>query len=153
MTVWMARERAVSHESIHDMPAEPAPAPSEAPKPQGDKSPLTGEQETETTAAPRMRIPELLQRSFDVRSVALTGLFILALFYTMYFLRPVLLPVVLALLLSYLFRPMVRGLARIGINSHLGAALVLSAVIAAIGFGVSYLATPAAGWLEKRLTA
>ena len=94
-------------------------------------------------------MPELLQRQFDVRSVALTGLFILALFYTMYFLRPVLLPVVLALLLSYLFRPIVRALARIGINTHLGAALVLSVVIAALGFGISALATPAAGWLEK----
>lgn len=132
------------------MPAEPAPAaPPEAPKPDADKSPLTGKPETETAATPRLSVPELLQRPFDIRSVALTGLFILALFYTMYFLRPVLLPVVLALLLSYLFRPMVRGLARIGINSHFGAALVLSAVIAAMGFGITALATPAAGWLEK----
>ena len=125
-----------------------APKP-QAPAPDAEKSPLTGEPETETAAAPRLKVPELLQRPFDIRSVALTGLFILALFYTMYFLRPVLLPVVLALLLSYLFRPIVRGLARIGINSHLGAALVLSAVIAATGFGISSLATPAAGWLEK----
>ncbi len=144
-----ARETRVTPESNHKMPAEPATAPVEAPKPDGDKSPLTGEPETETAAAPRMRMPDLLQRPFDIRSVALTGLFILALFYTMYFLRPVLLPVVLALLLSYLFRPMVRGLAKIGINSHLGAALVLSAVMAAMGFGISALATPAAGWLEK----
>ena len=152
----MARESAVSHESSHEMPAEPAtttappePPKADAPGPNADKSPLTGEPETETAAAPRMRIPDLLQRSFDVRSVALTGLFILALFYTMYFLRPVLLPVVLALLLSYLFRPIVRALARIGINSHLGAAIVLSVVIAALAFGISALATPAAGWLEK----
>ena len=135
------------------MPAEPATAPPEIPKPQAptapDKSPLTGEPETETKAMPRLRVPDLLQRPFDVRSVALTGLFILALFYTMYFLRPVVLPVVLALLLSYLFRPMVRGLFRIGINRHLGAALVLGALLTALGFGVSYLATPAAGWLEK----
>ena len=144
-----ARKGWVTPESNHEMPAEPAPAQPEAPKPEGDTSPLTGQPETETKAAPRLKMPELLQRPFDIRSVALTGLFILALFYTMYFLRPVLLPVVLALLLSYLFRPMVRGLARIGINSHLGAALVLSAVIAAMGFGISYLATPAAGWLEK----
>ena len=110
---------------------------------------MTGEPETETKAAPRLRTSDLLQRPFDVRSVALTGLFVLALFYTMYFLRPVLLPVVLAVLLSYLFRPMVRGLLKIGVNRHLGAALVLCAVLTALGFGVSYLATPAAGWLEK----
>ena len=92
---------------------------------------------------------DLAQGSFDLRSVALTGLFILALFYTMYFLRPVLLPMVLALLLSYLFRPMVRALGRIGVNAHLSAAVLLIGVVAALGFGISYLATPAAGWLEK----
>ena len=48
-------------------------------------------------------------RPFDIRSVALTGLFLLAIFYTMYFVRSLLLPIVLALLLSYLLRPIVRG--------------------------------------------
>jgi predicted PurR-regulated permease PerM len=121
----------------------------ESTEPQADESPLTGQPETETKAAPRLEEKDMPKPSFDVRSVALTGLFVLALFYTMYFLRPVLLPAVLALLLSYLFRPMVRGLARIGINTHLGSALLLSGVIAALIFGISYLATPAAGWLEK----
>ena len=118
-------------------------------EPAADTSPLTGKPETETKAAPRLAEKDMPKPAFDVRSVALTGLFILALFYTMYFLRPVLLPAVLALLLSYLFRPMVRGLAKIGINTHLGSALLLSGVIATLIFGISYLATPAAGWLEK----
>src|ERR1051326_8129338 len=56
----------------------------------------------------RLRVAEAVERPFDVRSIALTGLFILAIFYTIYFMRSVLLPVVLALLLSYLFRPVVR---------------------------------------------
>jgi predicted PurR-regulated permease PerM len=112
-------------------------------------SPLTGEDETESAAAPRLRMPELLQRPFDIRSVALTGLFILALFYTMYFARAVLLPVVLALLLSYLFRPIVRALGKIGIRPSVGAAIVLLTAVATIGYGVSFLSTPAAGWLEK----
>lgn len=107
------------------------------------------EEETETRAAPRLRMPDLLKRPFDIRSVALTGLFIMALFYTMYFLRPVLLPVVLGLLLSYLFRPGVRALANIGINPHIGAAILLIGVVGITGYGISYLATPAAGWLEK----
>jgi len=105
--------------------------------------------ETETTAPPRLRIPDLLQGPFDIRSVALTGLFVLALFYTMYFLRPVLLPVVLGLMLSYLFRPVVRAMAKMGVNAHVGAAILLVSLVALIGYGVSYLATPAAGWLEK----
>src|SRR5437773_8125468 len=56
------------------------------------------------TSRARLRTAELLQKPFDVGSIALTGLFILALFYTIYFMRSVLLPIVLALLLSYLLR-------------------------------------------------
>lgn len=118
-------------------------------KPAPSVSPLTGIEETETAAVPRLPIPDLLQRPFDIRSVALTGLFILALFYTLYFARAVLLPVVLALLLSYLFRPVVRALAKIGIRPSAGSALVLIGVVAIIGYGISFLSAPAAGWLEK----
>src|SRR5438067_10561033 len=77
------------------------------------------------TSRARSRIAELLQKAFDVRSISLTGLFILALFYTMYFMRSVLLPIVLAVLLSYLLRPIVRALARAKIPTLLGAALIL----------------------------
>src|SRR5213595_3586595 len=101
------------------------------------------------TSRARLRTAELLQKPFDVGSIALTGLFILAVFYTIYFLRSVLLPIVLALLLSYLLRPIVRGLARIKIPTLLGAALILITLLAAITLGISALATPAAGWLAK----
>ena len=125
------------------------PGKGEPEAPQGDKSPLTAETETETRATPRLRTPEFIQRSFDVRSFALTGLFILAVFYTMYIVRSILLPLVLALLLSYLFRPGVRALNRIRIRPPIGAAILLIAAVATVGYGISYLATPAAGWLEK----
>jgi len=69
----------------------------------------------EVESRARLRVAELSQRPFDIRSIALTGLFILAVFYTIYFMRSVLLPLVLALLLSYLLRPIVRGLARLRI--------------------------------------
>ncbi len=103
----------------------------------------------QVTARARLRIAELLERPFDIRSLALTGLFILAVFYTIYYLRSVLLPIVLALLLSYLLRPIVRGLARVKIPTLLGAALILITLLAAITLGISALATPAAGWLAK----
>src|SRR6185295_20270457 len=101
------------------------------------KSELTSEAEdngeaNQVTSRARLRMADLLQHPFDVRSVALTGLFILAVFYTIYFLRAVLLPVVLASLLSYLLRPIVRGLARIKIPTLLGAALILITLLAAI---------------------
>lgn len=79
----------------------------------------------------------------------MTGLFLLAVFYTIYFVRSLLLPLVLALLLSYLLRPIVRGLAKLKIPPLIGAALVLLSLVGAFGYGVSFLAAPAAGWIEK----
>ncbi len=108
-----------------------------------------GDESLETVVTPRLRMHDLLQRPFDVRSVALTGLFLLALFYTIYFLRSLLLPIILALLLSYLLRPIVRWLAKIKVSTHIGAALLLLSVVGALGYAVSFLAAPASGWLEK----
>ncbi|MDQ2659073.1 MAG: AI-2E family transporter [Verrucomicrobiota bacterium] len=105
--------------------------------------------ETETVAIQRVRLSDVLQRPFDIRSIALTGLFVLALFYTMYFMRSVLLPIVLALLLSYLFKPILRGLGKLKVRPALAAALIMIGVIGTIGYGVSFLAAPVAGWLEK----
>jgi predicted PurR-regulated permease PerM len=99
----------------------------------------TAEPSPPTSKPPRRRI----------KSLALTGLFVLAAFYTLYFMRAMLLPLVLALLLSYLLVPIVRALARIKIRPILGAAIVLVALIAAIGYSVSLLSEPAAGWIEK----
>jgi predicted PurR-regulated permease PerM len=106
-------------------------------------------EEEKTVVTPRMRMHELLHRPFDVRSLATSGLFLLAIFYTIYFVRSLLLPIVLALLLSYLLRPVVRGLARAKIPPLIGAAVVLLTLAGSIGYGVSFLAAPAAGWLEK----
>ena len=103
----------------------------------------------EVTSRARLRIADLLQKPFDVRSVALTGVFILAVFYTIYFMRSILLPIVLALLLSYLFRPIVRGLAQLKIPLPVGAAFILIGLIALVGYGISALATPTVGWLQK----
>src|ERR1700724_2541968 len=101
------------------------------------------------TLRPRSRIAALLQKPLDVRSISLTGLFILALFYTIYFMRSILLPLVLALLLSYLLRPIVRAGVRFHIPPPLSAAIILLSFVGLIGYAVSFLAAPAAGWLDK----
>src|SRR5438034_3166494 len=102
----------------------------------------------QVTSRARLRIAELLQRPFDVRSIALTGLFVLAVFYTAY-LRSILLPIVLALLLSYLLRPITRGLAQLKIPLPVGAAFVLIGLLALVGYGISALGAPVVGWLQK----
>src|ERR1700746_3864184 len=101
------------------------------------------------TSRARLRTAKLLQKPFDVRSIALTGLFILAVFYTIYFMRSVLLPIILALLLSYLLRPIVRGLAQLKIPLPVGAAFLLIGLLGLVGYGISALATPTAEWLQK----
>ena len=101
------------------------------------------------TSRARLRTAELLQKPFDVRSIALTGLFILAVFYTIYFMRSILLPIVLALLLSYLLRPIVRGLAKSKIPLTVSAAVILIGLLVLVGYGVSAVATPTVAWLQK----
>jgi predicted PurR-regulated permease PerM len=113
----------------------------------GDLSDAQEAEEVESRA--RSRVAELSQRPFDVGSIALTGLFVLAVFYTIYFMRSILLPIVLALLLSYLLRPIVRGLAQIKIPLPVSAALLLIGFFGLIAYGMSALATPAAEWLQK----
>ncbi len=114
-----------------------------------DREEIGGENKPGLTAARQLRLPDLLRGPFDIKSVALTGLFVLAVFYTMYFMRAMLLPLVLALLLSYLLAPLVRLLGRIRVKPALGAAIVLLSLIGLVIYGVSRLAEPAAGWLEK----
>jgi hypothetical protein len=100
-------------------------------------------------ASRQLRLPDLLRGPFDIKSVALTGLFVLAVFYTMYFMRALLLPLVLALLLSYLLAPLVRLLGRIRVKAAFGPAIVLLSLVGLVVYAVSRLAEPAAGWLEK----
>ncbi|PYI93862.1 MAG: hypothetical protein DME97_03015 [Verrucomicrobia bacterium] len=108
-----------------------------------------GETGAEEKTTPPCGLAPRLQRPADIKSVALIGLFVLAVFYTMYFMRAMLLPLVLALLLSYLLVPLVRVLAMLRIRPLFGAAIVLVALIGAIGYGISFLSEPAASWIEK----
>ena len=81
--------------------------------------------------------------------VILKGLFLLAIFYTFYFARDVLLPVVLALLLTLIFSPAVRVLNKLRLPEPVGAAVVIVALVAALGFAVYSLIDPAIEWIGK----
>src|SRR6478672_9287350 len=95
---------------------------------------------SEAKAPRRIRLSDVLQGPFDIKSFALTGLFVLAVFYTMYFMRAMLLPLVLAMLLSYMLAPTVRLLARLRLKPAIGAAVILL-VLGGVGvYGISRLA-------------
>lgn len=101
---------------------------------------------------PRPNIKKLrdtLQGPFGVRSIALTGLFILAAFYTLYLARAFFLPIILSILLSFLLSPLVRWLKKLHIPEGLSAALLVFGVLGLLGLGVYELSGPAYEWMSE----
>jgi len=111
----------------------------ESAAPDPDREPSRG---NDTPASERM-----FAGPIDVRSMVLTGLFVLAIFYTLYFARSFLLPLVLAVLFSFLLAPVVRAMGRIGIPTAVAAAIVLALLFGAAGYAGYRLVTPATAWL------
>jgi predicted PurR-regulated permease PerM len=95
------------------------------------------------------RLHDAFTGPLSVRSLSLTGLFLLASFYTLYLGRSFFLPIVLALLFSFLLSPVVRGLKRLHIPERLGAGLVVLGLLGVLGTGIYELATPAYEWIEE----
>jgi len=91
----------------------------------------------------------LFRRPRDVRSFALTGLFVLAVFYTLYFARLFLLPIVLAILFGLLLSPLVRGLNRLRIPKGLGAGLVVLGLVGLTAGAGYLLVEPAGDWIDR----
>jgi predicted PurR-regulated permease PerM len=108
-----------------------------------------------TAAGAATRTPDIgklgrvLRDDVRVRSFATTGLFVLALLYTLYFARAFFLPIVFAVLLDFLLSPVIRALERIRIPAPLGAALVLLLVLGAASVAVYELSGPAQNWIAK----
>jgi predicted PurR-regulated permease PerM len=95
------------------------------------------------------KLDAALRDRMEVRSLALTGLLVLAVLYTLYFARAFLFPIILAVLLDFLLSPIIRSLKRVRIPEPVGAALVL---VLGLGLlvGVLYsLAEPARVWISR----
>jgi predicted PurR-regulated permease PerM len=90
-----------------------------------------------------------LQPHLHVHSITLTGLFVLAVFYTLHLGRVVFLPITLALLFAVLFAPLLRRLKQLYIPEPVSAAILLSLVVATVGYGGSRLAEPASNWAAR----
>jgi predicted PurR-regulated permease PerM len=84
-----------------------------------------------------------------VRSVMLTGLFLLAVFHTLRVGRDLFLPLLLAFLLTFLLNPLLRMLKRAHISEAVGAALLLIVLVGGLGLGLYSLVTPATEWIAK----
>lgn len=80
---------------------------------------------------------------------AITGLFVLGIFYTLYVTRAVLLPVIIAALLSLLLAPVKRALQRLRIPGAAAAGIVVLTMIGILIYGISILSEPAAKWLDS----
>src|ERR1044071_599119 len=90
-----------------------------------------------------------LLEPFNVRSIALTGLFILAIFFTLKVASSFFIPVVLAILLNFVFASTIRTLGRLWISPPLAAFIVLGCFIGGVAFGIYQLAGPARAWMAK----
>lgn len=95
------------------------------------------------TTSPAASISDRLARL----SFAVTGLFVLALFYTIHAGRVFFLPIALAVLLDFLLGPAVRQMKRARIPEPVGAAFMLVVLLVSLATAAYYLAAPARDWL------
>lgn len=84
-----------------------------------------------------------------VRGWVVTALFVLAVFYTLYLTRALILPIVLALLLSFLLRPLVRALQRVRVPVYLASGMVVLGLLGGLIAAGYLLSDPVAGWMQK----
>jgi predicted PurR-regulated permease PerM len=98
----------------------------------------------------RQRLAALLKGPFGVRSLALSGLFLLASFYTLYVARSFFMPLVLAVLFSVMLTPVVRTMKRLlRVPEPFGAAVVMLALLGTLGLGIYELSGPAYDWMAR----
>lgn len=129
-------------------PDDPAPGPAFRPE---VPAPLEARREERgAVEQPDLRkLGAALTERLEVRSVAITGLFVLAILYTLFLARAFLLPIVLAVLFDFLLSPVIRALKRVRIPEPLGAAVVILALLGVLGGAVYTLADPAREWARK----
>jgi predicted PurR-regulated permease PerM len=133
-------------EPIRPEPPQEAPqAPLEVPV----QAPVQAQIQEDRSRPSLKKLRDLVQGPFGIRSLALTGLFLLAALYTLYFARAFFLPIVLAVLLSFLMSPAVRFLKKLHIPNGVGAGLLVLTLIGSLGLGIYELAGPAYEWAQQ----
>lgn len=95
------------------------------------------------------RVTEWGRGPLSTVAVAASGLFMLALFYTLFVGRAFFIPLLLAVFLNFLLSPVVRALRRIRVPAPLGSAVLLIALLGIVTFGLYNLSGPASDWIEN----
>jgi predicted PurR-regulated permease PerM len=93
-------------------------------------------------------LDQVLQ-SLNVRSIPLTGIFLLAVFATLKFASSFFIPVFLAVLLKFLFASVIRGLERFHIPAGLSAVLIIVLLLGTAATAIYQLAAPARDWMAE----
>ena len=92
----------------------------------------------------------VLRARVSLMSTVQFGILLLALAYTLYFIRPVLLPMILALLLTLVLKPVHRILIHwLKIPAPIAAAFIMLGVLSGVGTGVDYLSAPAIEYTDQ----
>jgi len=94
-------------------------------------------------------VAEETQPQLTIAAASLTVITALAVFYTLFVARALILPIVVAILFSFLLRPAVRMLRRFHIREPIGAALVVLGGVALLGSLIMLLSGPAKSWIDR----
>ncbi len=92
------------------------------------------------------KLGQSMRQGVAVRSIGITTLAVLALFYTLYAAQDFFLPVAFAIVLNFLFSPAVRALARVHVAEPVGAGVMILALVGGIAFAGYELSGPAQRW-------
>ena len=103
--------------------------------------------ETDATASGSRATPTATPRP-DALTIAVVGLFVLALLAALYVGHPVLLPLAAALLISFILRPVVRFLSHWRVPAPLSALVLVGLVGGLLALAVYGLSEPASQWIR-----
>jgi predicted PurR-regulated permease PerM len=106
-------------------------------------------QQPETGDDSRDRLPMIIRMPLDVRSVSLSTIAVVLVVLFLQYAQAVLIPIVLSTLTFYALDPLVDRLQKLRLHRALGAALVLMALVAGIGYGLWSLSDDAVAVVEE----
>jgi predicted PurR-regulated permease PerM len=105
--------------------------------------------ETEVTQPNLRETASLLERRQGLRSFALTGLLLLACFYTLFLAEGFFAPLVLAIVFNFFLSPFVQALGKFCIPEAAAAGIVMLAGVGAMGFLIYQFSGAVSEWVER----